>query len=528
MALQWRVERRDPRGLNPVTIDEGGAITALESFTVKGNGDCGEAKFLGLAARLPISHGDIITLQTNRDGAGWVNRYAGVIVDCGNPRSTTPTRYRAKGLRKLCERAVMFNDSLSTGDIGSVAKTAASTVLTSGQLGPCTSSGGVSVISDTYTAAIIAERALFPDQAFIVPATYPNGNNLATYLDELVKTVPGLSWGVNADRKLFFGAIGGSQAIDLRTRGVDATWRESTSEDLCNAVLWVGPRTSNKGRVREQQTNPEVFLKHFSAGDGAHGWAVKSLSVPPEYGNGMLVPLTEGVTFTLEAGSIMSGTLGTLSDGSNQTFVTFLPSVTYPSLAITMHIPAGVKCDGFYLDMLTADPVLWAATDEGGLVPPSDDYAIIDGTYVPAIVALGTETVGRELTVAFNPAWSFIRGGDSQQVKIAELYPVRLNTELLDSIAEGYFRYPALDPATITARRMIDPAPEVTITLPDGSTIARPAEAFTYVFTRGEFGLTRVDVGQQFDADEQARAALIKAKSEAAQLRAVQTSGVSV
>lgn len=369
--------------------------------------------------------------------------------------------------------------------------------------------------------AVVYDETLIPLNAFAVGHVVPDGSSVAEVLDKLAETVPGLAWGVNADQKVFFGLVSGTASVDARARGTTLTPRPNAAEELTSAVLWLVAPTTEVGRVKSQQTLPPSvrppYLTHLSSGNGSLGWSAQRLMVDPKLEAFEPIPAVGELQYRFDGGSYAA----TFSQGN---FEVLLHRTTFPdrfsrvkpktsalpTAVITMTIPAGNRCDGFFIRTRHSLKSQWAATNAGEGVSADGDYAPLEG-YVIGPVSTGLEATDRELSVA----WV-----EREPFDLFQLYPVRARRALLNDMAAGLFKYPAARTASVTQRRLVEPAPTVSLTLPDGAIVSEPAARFTLSLTKKDYGLTTVEIGE-VDDQELARAALIRARGHRELLTAV-------
>jgi hypothetical protein len=506
-SITWRLEVRDALGANPSFVTVSDPVVALEEFSVSGAGNCLEARFTGLASGLPIGPHSIVTLQSSTNGTDWVNRHAGEVVLSGATRSSRRSQYRTVGLAERLKTVEVPSD-LTGGDAGAVARQLVQDVIAVGSLG----------------SVLVYDAALIPDSGTTVgDVTNEAYHSVAAMLDALVAShdVDGdgnpMVWGVNADRKVFFGVAAGSVSL---TEGSDfhrIDWKGTVAESTVTAVrFWLAPNLS--------------YLTQDADLVALYGLRVKQ--VPVENPLDLLDPVTTIVTAANATASFTSGgtqdaTLNTdrVQDGDATTFLRNASTFTVPSGAYVL--PGGPSVS------LTAESAFDAASIKATssssvssfsepMPKASVALAGTGNTFNGAVQSLtgifpagGTTAFVQVMPYAFTGTTI----GDvlTMTLEVFELRALKIDRAALDLEAKAHYRAPANDPAVITTvdGTLTPPAPIVTVNLLSGESLELPAASFGYKFETRSYATTVVRLGQVDEPNELARAQIIANRDDA-------------
>jgi hypothetical protein len=484
-SITWRLEVRDALGENPSYVTVSDPVVALEEFSVSGAGNCLEARFTGLASGLPIGPHSIVTLQSSTNGTDWVNRHAGEVVLSGATRSTRRSQYRTVGLSERLKSTEVPNATVTGGDAGAVVRQLVQDVIASGQLG----------------SALVYDASLIPDSGTTVP-TYTNTSaySLAYMLDTITAAhdVDGdgnpMVWGVNADRKVFFGVAAGSVSL---TEGSDfhrIDWKGTVAESTVTAVrFWLSPNLS--------------YLTQDADLVALYGLRVKQ--VPVENPLDLLDPVVGGINIgalTVDHGTYSSGAVkdatpdyNVIQDGSDASFF---------RIGRTITLVDGVSVYG--------GAELY--------------YNLPDGVDAVRVVASGTASVGGSIslnaggTLAVGEVRSglsgiyALNGADTVLLYGQPTFSgLQIDRTALDLEARAHYRAPANDPAVITTAdgTLTPPAPVVTVNLLSGESLELPAASFGYKFETKSYATTVIRLGQVDEPNELARAQIIANRDDA-------------
>ena len=170
MSTSWRIIHRDPLGADAVTVPAASSFARLDSFRVRGDGDCLEAKLMALASDIGIGPRDILTLEVTIDGSTWTPVYSGVVTQAGALRSADLSDFLVVGLSKRVREVTTDGTTYDEGEIAELVRALAVAHLPDG---------------------IVYDAALVPDLGFEVGETQARFNPLGDVLDQLVATCPG-------------------------------------------------------------------------------------------------------------------------------------------------------------------------------------------------------------------------------------------------------------------------------------------------------------------------------------------------
>jgi hypothetical protein len=501
-SITWRLEVRDALGLNPNYVTVSDPVVALEEFSVSGAGNCLEARFTGLASGLPIGPHSIVTLQSSTNGTDWVNRHAGEVVLNGATRSKVRSPYRTVGLSERL-KTVEVPSNLTGGDAGAVARQLVQDVIAAGSLG----------------SVLVYDASLIPDSGTAVgDVTNEAQNNVAKVLDALVSAhdVDGdgnpMVWGVNADRKVFFGVAAGSVTL---TEGSDfhrIDWKGTVAESTVTAVrFWLSPTLS--------------YLAQDAELVALYGLRVKQ--VPVENPLDLLDPVTGGINIgalTVDHGTYGSGAVkdatpdyNVIQDGSDATFfrigrtITLVDGVSvYGGAELYYTLPDGVDAVRVVASG-TASVGGSISLNAGGTIAVGEVRSGLSGIYA----LNGADTV----LLYGQPTFSGVAAGEESSitVDVRELRGLKIDRAALDLEAQAHYRAPATDPAVITTLdgTLTPPAPIVTVNLLGGESLELPAASFGYKFETRSYATTVVRLGQVDEPNELARAQIIANRDDA-------------
>jgi hypothetical protein len=501
-SITWRLEVRDALGANPNYVTVADPVVALEEFSVSGAGNCLEARFTGLASGLPIGPHSIVTLQSSVNGTDWVNRHAGEVVLSGATRSSRRSQYRTVGLAERL-KTVEVPSNLTGGDAGAVARQLVQDVIAVGSLG----------------SVLVYDASLIPDSGTTVgDVTNEAYHSVAAMLDALVAShdVDGdgnpMVWGVNADRKVFFGVAAGSVSL---TEGSDfhrIDWKGTVAESTVTAVrFWLSPTLS--------------YLAQDAELVALYGLRVKQ--VPVENPLDLLDPVTGGINIgalTVDHGTYSSGATkdatpdyNVIQDGSDATFfrigrtITLVDGVSvYGGAELYYNLPDGVDAVRVVASG-TGTQGGSISLNAGGTLAVGEVRAGLSGIYA----LNGADTV----LLYGQPTFSGVAAGEESSitVDVRELRGLQIDRAALDLEAKAHYRAPANDPAVITTvdGTLTPPAPVVTVNLLSGESLDLPAASFGYKFETKSYATTVVRLGQVDEPNELARAQIIANRDDA-------------
>jgi hypothetical protein len=526
--MLWRLEIRDAVGTLKYTKGIADVFQTLDSFTIGEDGDCLEANFKALGSSLGIAARDIVILQTSPTGVIWINRYAGVAIRVGANNNPDYSQFKLVGLRKRLQE-VELRSPQSTGDVGTIARQVVQDAIATGQLG----------------SAVIYDSSLIPLTGFLMSGFASNYRSVAAVLDYLASAIPGTSWGINADRKVFFGVATGTVAIDESVTGTLIQWEDANAEHVYNAVRWMiaqlQPPDFLAVTVPAGTTNPfsgyeleEGWLTRLSQRATTIGTSVQQFTPPPETLVAAIKKQTGGtVTFGNGATALVNS--GNVQDGTSTAAQLTLSAGGLG--AVRVEYSSALNLIGMYLDLPDYTKAFlvrvrrWNATygDWTGSYATtiqSNNVKTTKGFYFMA----ADEILGRFWDAGHNRSCVeiyFYEGTASQVVNIGELRAVTLDSAFLDNIAQNTYRSPAQDPATAVIQDIIAPGTTANITRRNPNTgailatLTRPAKSFEYKITLDDYTITTIKIGQEFDPEQEARDAIIKARDNLAAVEAV-------
>lgn len=113
-----------------------------------------------------------------------------------------------------------------------------------------------------------------------------------------------------------------------------------------------------------------------------------------------------------------------------------------------------------------------------------------------------------------------------EALTLFELYPVRINNATISEFAKTRMRSPAQSAATLTCNsQVIAPVGKMTLNLPGGNTFTEVAKLFTYSVSRNSPTKTVVQLGQDYNSNDKAKAAILINGMQESTFDAVEFSG---
>ena len=508
--MEWRFILRDPLGNEKGSHGMSDPFETLESFAVAGDGNCLEARFRGLASDLDIGPRDVLSLQVREDPEGdWISRYAGTVVTAGAPRSKRNSRFKLVGLEKRVREWEIASEATEGGDVGAMVRS----VLDN---------------ADNRPPEIFFSEPFVPDVNFEMGERMHFHEKLGDFLDDMAASLPGfvvpegetytyqgieftegdiippVTWGVDRLRRIFFLRDFAEHSLTEAPGETHVEFNELDAEGVVSAVRF------DFGRVHEPRhlalplrQAPPAILTYLAESDdvGTYGRVTKRVPIPPMVGMFQNVP---GLV---------------VEDGGGTNPANLLDGDPETSSEITLDGNGNATIE-LRFTMGTVDALLFEADEDARL-----DLAVVDE------VGDATTTVSftriRDPLILMprlerNRAFFILRGEASASVDVYQARALKLDEDLLDRMANAYFRFPAADPGRLTRPGdVLTPRPRIELTLADSTVLEVGASRYTYSFTRRQGVQTEVRLGQPFDPELLQEAAVIQAKADRAELRAV-------
>lgn len=535
--MQWRLQVLTPTGAEKATIGMTRPIAELDSFRLDGrNGDCIEAKFTGLASQLGIGPRDIVSLEASLDNGGsWDPLFAGTTTKPGALRAPRRTDFKLVGLRKRIQETPT-DDSVRPQQ--EVAETVRS--LAQGHL-----PGG-----------IIYDPTLVPDLTLTTGELLPRREFLGVLLDKLAAQCPGfivaanssytydgityepgdyvppVTWGVLPDRRFFFRRTTGTLHL-VEGEGVTVSPIVPGAEELVTGVTFIFVADGSTYAGSQLIEGPDV---------DTYGLAVKRVAIPVESleqvdgeGGEFYHGLQEQSANGGASWTAWDQTTGYFRDANDQTMVRTTGRDPVPGEFAQPAI--GSVGMGYSFDPATFVSTAFIKAENlnpGGY----DARVLLFGALWNEILQryewqmlqeLGTGAV--ETTTTINRVVGGLIVG-TMIFQNPQLHEVRCsaftlfgaNGELLNRLAESYYRIPAVERLDVTVRdKIVDPRPFTTLTLADGAEVTLETAEVEYQITKAGGLRSVVRMGQGEDADLLAAGHLIQGKADRAQLGAVTT-----
>lgn len=514
----WRLEIRNPVGVLKGYKGMADPISELDGFSVAGDGDCLEAQLIALASRLEVEGRDIVVLQTSSDsGASWNNWHAGVTTKPGARRSSNNSRFKVVGLRKRVDETPTGGDIFSgKHDVATIVRS-----LAQAHLPP----------------EVIYDASLIPNVGFSFTDAKANYDNLGVLLSKLAKTCPGfvvapgasftydgrtyqegeyvpaVTWGVRADRRLFFGRIRNTLELTEGVDGVGMTPKEADHETLVTAVTIIYG-VGEDGVVGYYYEAPEAV---------AQGVSNKNLPL-----NLVLLAQAQASTTTADEQSddggatwvAFDGSVSYLADGDNQTILRVyneddgglsLPVLRFAAVEVAFDTPVYVGSVDLKAEAFGPGPLNLELRVDG-----ERQTAVSLGSSVDGPVSVGKTASSIQVGVLVGSP------GADYHVQVHRMLALVTDTEQLKRIARSEIRLPATEVAEVTVPgRLVEPRTHVELTLADGEVITEGAETFVYTITKKRGIETIIKLGQKDDADLTAVSDLIQHKADQAALGSI-------
>lgn len=520
--MNWRLEILDPLGVFKDYKSLTDPVSELESFSVGGDGDCKEATLTALASGLGINARDIVTLQTDESGV-WKNWYAGVATKPGAQRSPDNSSFKLVGLKKR------VNETPTNGEVF---------------IGAQDSAAIVRALAQTHLPPeVLYDAALIPDIGFSLTEAKTNYKNLGALFSELAKLNPGFvvppsgpayvyngttyqigdyvppaTWGVNADRKLFFGRIAATLALTEAMDGVSVTPKETDAETLVTAVTVIYGTGANGA----------VAYRYEAAEAAIYGLANKVIPITLPASN-TLTPNNAFATEQSSDGGVIwqpySNTPEYLSDGNDNTMLRSysdgggigLPAFGFGNVYTTFTEPQYVgSVDVKAVAQDGQELYLTYREASGSTQGIPIGVSTIDG---PVFLGKTVEAVGvGVVTVSSN---------DARDVRVSRMIPLASGPEQLKRIAQAEIRLPAIEVADIKLPGgFTEPHTDIELTLRTSEVLTEVAKTFIYRITKKVGVETIIKLGQADPAELSAQAALIQGKADDATITAVTYSNI--
>lgn len=384
--MNWHILVYSPQGEFRTIVTKQSTLSDLDSFIVSADKDCLEAIFTGKAATLGINGRDIIQLQLA--GAGdWKSVYSGLIVRPGIKRLPYDSTFKAMGLRKKVLEKDVRTKKIAEADHAAQIR---------------------ELVQNNLPQGVLYDPKLIPDLNSINGDLFPRHNKLGTILDELKNKFPGfvipegaalypyngqiygpgdripdVTWGVNADRYLFFRRDFGVFELnqDVPEPVFDLEWNAPDAEGVITQVRFVVAQTSELGMIEKYRIfeEPEKSYLVTAAEAEEFGEAVLPYSLPDAAPYLQIVP----VRWALDRRgySITKGSLETLQDPKDMSEVEIRADGT-GVIGIYAALPDRAFIDGF---MVTGDAGVtkaWAFVGRGQAIrldPNRFDGAEVNG-----------------------------------------------------------------------------------------------------------------------------------------------------
>lgn len=118
--LPWRIQVYPSGGwrtATPTTLEPGDGVLSLDALNRTPGGGCLDGQITAIPALAGLQPRDEITVEVqNTSTLAWEPIYAGVIMTCGNPRSSSPQAHRLAGIQQRAYEMPYLEDVRLEGD----------------------------------------------------------------------------------------------------------------------------------------------------------------------------------------------------------------------------------------------------------------------------------------------------------------------------------------------------------------------------------------------------------------------------
>jgi len=508
--MHWRMQVLTAAGGARETLTPADAIASLDSFSVSSGGSSQEASWQALPGAVNVQPRDIVTLQTSDDNITWTNRFRGVIVQAGNPRSSDLQSYRAVGLKQRFYEMPLTIPRVLGADVGTMVRAV---------LGGITLPTGVTYDSANVPLLDFTQGDRYPQLEsvgdfldalaasvgrFIVPTGYGGyAYDGVTYADG--STVPAVTWGVDASGAFFFRRPQASVVpLSEWSTGVHVAWTEANAEDACDRVML----------VYATEYAPDGFTQDIVVGQSDPSPLANPFIPQPifkVYGSGSMnatrVELVEDPLLYMRNAPTYASSVPTSGhnitnranayDGDSGTYATFTDVLGAPSDALHVRGAGGF--------ILVLDVRLNSAVMTG--VPNTN--VVIEFSYGLRYHVPPVPTTGRVLLIAPFPApanmtalseySAYVSGGNGVRMYRLMVYSPDDSTSGL--LAQALAR-PVSDAVAVVEHYAMSPVTQtLTLTPITGSALSLDVERVEYAITTTEGVVTRYHIGQEFESD---------------------------
>jgi hypothetical protein len=359
----------------------------------------------------------------------------------------------------------------------------------------------------------------------VIPVTAVK-KTVGQFLDDMIALAPTWTWGVNASRKVFI-APAPTNTVGLdEANGVIPEFEECDAERLVSAVNFVLGKTVPFGwyGALDQETSPDLEYRRLGNQTWGRAWDTKTIA--PLDG----LKDVAGQSVSLVSGTLLSGSMSSLSDGNPATGIVVRSDAYDPTtplfevLSFEVDLPANTTAHGVLLRW-DLDWVSEIYTLNTGSISIGRRTNLTNAPNGVSLMTIRPEAPGDTVKIRVL-LYPNSKNGQTD-ISIRECRVLQLDTARLNAWADSSMHYPATNPVSIFNPGLVGPCRYINLTRRNSSggvsETLNGLEVATleYRITAEEYEVTTVKCGQAFSADELAQAAIINGKARAAFVDAV-------
>lgn len=502
-------------------------ISEIENWTVEGTGNCLELSVKVFYKNLSIKPQALYRMQLQVTDSAFVsdsirNLFAGYVTRPGADRYTRHSNIKLVGLKSLFKHVIVQDYLINGADVGAMVRG----VLSQSGVVPA----GVNAVSATADT-------LVPDTGFSLGDYYPNKCTLEKFLNDMADKVEGAVWGVNGNGDFFFQVQPESYHVLTEGDGVSVMFEEPDVENVTDKVTLIFADKpfpeGGQGVVTTGVYNEGLMTYIYVYGmryvpypishsyDSGEGYDMETLELIPitDAWFSVLTPDYIATNFSNGANAFdedddtyaeCTGATGNITNNSSG----------FSDVPVMFRIRYSLDNEDAVLSFSTFHKDTTATFAQSALrwVLPSTDGGIVTQDFVCPI---GADFFNAGHTPGANSYYLDVTG-NTGSVKIYELVAFKLNTSILDTVAQAYIRLPTENSGEIQCRGvLVDPATYVDVVLADGEEIRVPTQMFTSSITKDGL-MTSIKIGQPLSADEMVLNKLENDRLKAATFKAVE------
>lgn len=529
-SVSWSVTFYNNDGTTRGTLGLDHPVESLPSIVVGPDGDCKEAIIRLVAADLPFALLPFGIAAIHVDG---VPVFRGYVATLGKAFSRELSTVKLVGLKDRFYDVNAKRPFVGT-DAGQPLENTVSVLVNDAISASGEFAGGLRGV--TYDASLV------PTSNLSVPRIIPGFATFGTILDELAaQALTGTTWGVGADGRFFFRVPAGTLEIDEALTGALVDWQDVAAEGTITGLTWVLDRPAYPLKLVSSSsaatTAMPTILAHqsLSADHAAFGPAFRTVGVPAA-----LSPYSRasgGLSLSVAWGSGTPGAIinpANAFDADDTTFASVPLDATGFAFIIVRHADYGAWVGASVrvadaeartlrvgIDQAEGQADFHYYETDTDTLPPAGPLVVLSSAELSALAAHRASTGADRAMLGLR-----VLGPANGTVKVFDLRPLAIDAVTLDKIARDYFVSPALAAASVTLPGIVGSRPNVALrrrdaALADLGLVTVPAEQYEYEISPSGFKVTRVRLGQRFDAETHARLGLSRWQNDETALRAI-------